>query len=890
MDLATTISTTPLFAGLSREDQARIAGKLQEESFAAGQTVFYQGDTGQSLYIIRSGAVEVIRESNGSEGESLAVLGPNECFGEITLFTGNPRSATARVVMNTVLVKLDNATLSELLAKYSSISLHFCKILSERLVEADEYISRDNSAMRTVLEEFLTAQPPALRNVLLKTSILKRLDLGAMESCLGIGNAVSVMQELTTNHATFLHQDKEGTYEYPSYLRGYLYDKLPTEFGHEETRALHLRCAVYFRDKAQWLDALPHFIHCEDWDSAFRILTERSEQLLAHGNPEEVLNWADVVAQHLPGAQEKLQELRAESFVKLRQIEPAIQCYEDLIAQEQNDDRPIDRARHYESLAALHQMIGNQQKALYYLNQALTLMGEDSASAASIQHVQSVSHLHQHRGANETALRWAQGGVKVARQLGTSTQKPLLFRLGKPLALVGAIGVAAGIWYVPATQSLDPREIHFLAALAAAIFLWMVDVFDDYIVAIGLLLVWLLSGITSPAVALSGFSHSTWFFVLSVLGIAATIAHSGLLYRGALECIHLLKPNYKVYTLMLGVTGAMVTPLLPTIKARIAVIMPLARELSEGLGFKPRSSGSAGITLAAFIGYSQLTATFLTGATVCLLGWSLLPEQARDQFRWITWFIAGFPAGLVLLLSLMASVLVLFRPTEGDDPGHVQQQARTQLQILGPLKPREWLCIVVLIFAIIAFVTQPLGIHEAWIALTALFVFLVTGTLDKKTLKQQVDWGYLIFLGIMTGMASVITEIHLDQWIVTWVKPILGEFVSPGWFLIAVAVLVYLTRLLIRKTAVVILFVIAVTPLAEAHGIHPGVLLLTILLALEAWFLPYQSAGYQIAYYSTDGQTFSHNQARALMACKFVATFLAIAISVPYWRWLGLIQ
>ena len=889
MDLATTISTTPLFAGLSREDLARITGKLKEESFAAGQTVFHQGDTGQSLYIIRSGAVEVIREGTGSDGESLAVLGPNECFGEITLFTGNPRSATARVVMNTVLVRLDNATLNELLAKYPSISLHFCKILSERLVEADEYISRDNSAMRTVLEEFLAAQPPALRNVLLKTSVLKQLDIGAMESCLGISDAPSVMRQLTANHATFLHRDKAGNYEYTSYLRGYLYDKLPAAFGNEEKRALHLRCAVYFRDKGQWLEALPHFIHGEDWQEAFQILSDQSEYLLAHGSPEEVLNWADLVAQRFPGAQEELQELRAESFVKLGQIGAAIQCYEDLVTQEQGNHRS-EAARHYESLAALYQMSGKQQKALYYLNQALTLMGDDSASGASIQHVQTISHLHQDRGANETALRWAQGGVKVARQLESSSRKPWLVRFSKPLALAGALGVAVGIWHGPATQNLAPNEIHFLAALVAAIFLWMVDVFDDYIVAIGLLLIWLIFGIASPASALSGFSQSTWFFVLSVLGIGAAIAHSGLLYRGALECIHLLKPNYRVYALMLGATGIIVTPVLPTIKARLAVVMPLAREISDGLGFQPRSSGSAGITLAAYTGYSQLTAMFLTGATACLLGWSLLPEQARDEFRWVTWLVAALPAGLVVLISLMTFILVRFRPKQAVDITSAQEQAQTQLQILGPLKSKEWLCIVILIFTMVAFVTQPFGIHEAWIALSALFIFLITGVLDKKTLKQHVDWGYLIFLGIMTGMASVITELHLDQWIVAWIKPFLGEFVSPGLFLAAVALLVYLTRLLIRKSAVVILFVVAVTPLAQAHGIHPGVLLLTILLALEAWFLPYQSAGYQIAYYSTDGQTFSHTQARMLMAARLVATFIAIAVSVPYWRWLGLIQ
>ena len=79
-------------------------------------------------------------------------------------------------------------------------------------------------------------------------------------------------------------------------------------------------------------------------------------------------------------------------------------------------------------------------------------------------------------------------------------------------------------------------------------------------------------------------------------------------------------------------------------------------------------------------------------------------------------------------------------------------------------------------------------------------------------------------------------------------------------------------------------------PWAPTVGIHPGVLLLTVLMSLEAWFLPYQNSSYQITYYSTDEKAFSHAQARKLMIVKFITSLLAIAISVPYWRVLGFIR
>jgi hypothetical protein len=72
--------------------------------------------------------------------------------------------------------------------------------------------------------------------------------------------------------------------------------------------------------------------------------------------------------------------------------------------------------------------------------------------------------------------------------------------------------------------------------------------------------------------------------------------------------------------------------------------------------------------------------------------------------------------------------------------------------------------------------------------------------------------------------------------------------------------------------------------------VHPGILLLTIVFAAEGWFFHYQDGGYQLFYYTTGGEAFSHRQARRLMIVKFAATFIALLISVPYWRYLGLVK
>ncbi len=79
-------------------------------------------------------------------------------------------------------------------------------------------------------------------------------------------------------------------------------------------------------------------------------------------------------------------------------------------------------------------------------------------------------------------------------------------------------------------------------------------------------------------------------------------------------------------------------------------------------------------------------------------------------------------------------------------------------------------------------------------------------------------------------------------------------------------------------------------PYGQEMGIHPGVVLITILAAGECFILSCQDGPYQIAYSSTNGQAFTHMQARKVLALRFLATVLAIAIRVPYWKLLGFIQ
>src|SRR3954463_121840 len=86
----------------------------------AGTTLFREGDPGRTMYVIRSGRVNIWKRIAESE-ITLAVLGPGEFFGEMALLEGLPRSASATVIEDATLVEVDQQSFETLVKKNSEV-------------------------------------------------------------------------------------------------------------------------------------------------------------------------------------------------------------------------------------------------------------------------------------------------------------------------------------------------------------------------------------------------------------------------------------------------------------------------------------------------------------------------------------------------------------------------------------------------------------------------------------------------------------------------------------------------------------------------------------------------------------------------------------------------
>jgi len=139
------LSRVPFFDGLTPDAMALIANATKEESHATGTKIFQYGDPGDKLFIILDGKVRISREVAGMGEEALAVLGPGEVFGEMSLLDESPRSADARVHERCRLLVITKEAFDDLLFLHKDLAYEVLwnavRILSSRLRETNEKLT-----------------------------------------------------------------------------------------------------------------------------------------------------------------------------------------------------------------------------------------------------------------------------------------------------------------------------------------------------------------------------------------------------------------------------------------------------------------------------------------------------------------------------------------------------------------------------------------------------------------------------------------------------------------------------------------------------------------------------------------------------------------------------
>ncbi|HXU22456.1 MAG TPA: Crp/Fnr family transcriptional regulator [Tepidiformaceae bacterium] len=131
----------PLLARLADDDLGSLASRGQERSFQPGAIVFREGEPGDALYVVMDGRIRVsVLSTEGSEA-TLAFMDRGDCVGELALFDGGPRSATATAIEATRTFIVTRAEFADWLKSRPAAALALLETLSGRLRRTDEALA-----------------------------------------------------------------------------------------------------------------------------------------------------------------------------------------------------------------------------------------------------------------------------------------------------------------------------------------------------------------------------------------------------------------------------------------------------------------------------------------------------------------------------------------------------------------------------------------------------------------------------------------------------------------------------------------------------------------------------------------------------------------------------
>jgi CRP-like cAMP-binding protein len=109
--------------------------------FPRGAVVFREGETGGPMYVVQRGRVRIAKRTRDGE-LPLAVLGPGEFFGEMSILSGQPRSATATCEEDSRLLVVEARSFEGMLRANGEIAVRMIRELASRLARADAEIER----------------------------------------------------------------------------------------------------------------------------------------------------------------------------------------------------------------------------------------------------------------------------------------------------------------------------------------------------------------------------------------------------------------------------------------------------------------------------------------------------------------------------------------------------------------------------------------------------------------------------------------------------------------------------------------------------------------------------------------------------------------------------
>lgn len=470
-------------------------------------------------------------------------------------------------------------------------------------------------------------------------------------------------------------------------------------------------------------------------------------------------------------------------------------------------------------------------------------------------------------------------------------------KLGGTVGFSGArlVGLIVGILipiafsFFPTLEPLQPKAWLAVGLLLGAVVWIITKAFRDYQAMIIMCCLFVVTSCVPFGMAFGAFSQSSWWMMFGALGIGVAAVECGFMKRIAYLMLKVLPSSFRGQCLAYILSGAIVSPIVPSSTAKGVIMAPLAKSTSDALGFKPHSRGAQGMFIAMYSGYVGLALIFLSGSAVNISIAGVMP--AGFEVGWMKWFITLLPWGIVFAVLMILVLFKFYGPKKGEEGGKVSKEVvQAELDKMGPWSAREKITLFTVIVALILWILEvQIGLSSTVVALIAFILLFATGVASPDKIKT-VGWEPLFFVGAFLCLPNVFKELGINDFI----SGFLGYRVAPimsNMFLLVpfIAILTYAVRLVFVSTSgTTILLTTIFLPFCAQYGIHPFVIAATAYMSTNTWNVSYQNTQTVAALAANGSDWLTNRDVLSGSVWYMVINMAALFCSIPIWKLMGM--
>ena len=478
-------------------------------------------------------------------------------------------------------------------------------------------------------------------------------------------------------------------------------------------------------------------------------------------------------------------------------------------------------------------------------------------------------------------------------------------------AAAGALAAAVLIATCP-IPGLSYQATAVLGILIMAIVWWITGVLPEFVTAVVMAVLFVVVAGISVGATFSTFASSTWWLLLSAFTLGVGMKTSGLMKRIALAIVRKFPRTFRCQVAAQLVTGTVLGPLIPSLAVKGAMLAPLAMNIGDELGYERQGERATGLFAAMLVGIRTVAPTIVSASITGYALMATLPADVQEQFNMASWFVAALPWLVVVLVLNYFLIMGMYGRGEKAGSGSetvgalgnaqsLKQSSRGGIDEggkqpipdgLGPLSVVEKRMLGIILVTVVLWATEPFHHVSAMaVGLAALVAMFVLKVIDVPAFKSGVNWTSLLFIGIALGLGSVFAEAGLNDWVMQACGPAFQALAgNPYLLVLGIGVITVVLRfLIVSEVAYLNLLMAFLVPMAASVGVNPWVLGFSAYALVIAWFAKYQSPIYLAAFYAVDGKMAKHSELAKYCGVYLATCLVGLAVSVPYWQWMGLL-